>query len=108
MFQFCCRSQLQTCIFYYQQNICVPMAAHFCKSGVIRPGTCSLLMYFILYRSSKGHELTYFFPLSSIYTPFLEDSCMQIKISLFFLHSLRVPKVIPRFGVFGAEAAPLL
>lgn len=37
---------------------------------------------------------------------------MQIKISLFFLHSLRVPKVIPLFGVregpgvFGAEAAP--
>lgn len=32
---------------------------------------------------------------------------MQIKISLFFLHSLRVPKVIPQFGVFAAEAAPL-
>lgn len=32
---------------------------------------------------------------------------MQIEISLFFLCSLRVSRVIPQFGVFGAKVAPL-
>lgn len=80
------------------------MVAHFCKSGVIRPGTFLSDICYTLQKLQR--TLTHlFFPLSSIYTPFPEDSCMQIKISLFFLHSLKVPKVIPLFGVFAETAS---
>lgn len=59
------------------------MVAHFCKSGVIRPGTFLSDICYTLQKLQR--TLTHlFFPLSSIYTPFPEDSCMQIKISLFF------------------------
>lgn len=80
------------------------MVAHFSKSGVIRPGTFLSDICYTLQKLQR--TLTHlFFSLSSIYTPFPEDSCMQIKISLFFLHSLKVPKVIPLFGVFAETAS---